>query len=130
MKNIKKIIIVIGVLVIIGLLIWLDIQSSKEIKKTEELTPTPTMVQKPKFDSNNDGGNVDEFTDQEMKIMRLIAILRRKTPLESDIFVMNFNENKNVFNVKLKESVNKTVFENWLKNEGYKEIPEKYFIFE
>jgi len=128
MKKIKNLIIVIiTFLIIIGLLMLANKDFKKNNVKTIEISPTPTIINE--NDSDNNGGGLDEFSDQEKKTMELIAVLRRNCPIKNDNFSLSFDIMKIIFTVEIKEPSGKEYFLSWLKNEGYDEIPIEYFVF-
>jgi len=134
----NKKILIIGFVVfgVIWVVLMIMNRNKGKPKIEEETMPTPTLISIPiRQEKKNlnllieDSIQIPSITEETKKEIEEIKILRNKGLVESDLFSIKFDYQKNKFGVKLKNDSSKNMFDEWIKSNNFSNISLEYFIF-
>ena len=129
--------ILIGIVTVLLILVGISfLINPNNNKKETAAIPTPEMIVIPTREPLNyqsqSGAVYISPTDQEYTEIELIKILRNKTPVETTAFTINYDYDKNVFvvNIKDKSDQNLQLYNQWMKQAGYDRISPQYIAIQ
>ncbi|MBI2465242.1 hypothetical protein HYV64_03805 [Candidatus Shapirobacteria bacterium] len=129
-KNKLLLIALVLLAVVAGLIALFDKPSDEEVKSVPaEKVVIPTRINEPFF---SDTGAKDEpMSDDEYRVGQLINKFRNVCPVNNEFFVVDFDYKIDKFVVYIKDysEKNRLVFQKYLEDAGYIEIPSSWFVY-
>ena len=117
--------------IILFLLGWLVFGKKKktmpETVKTLMVSPTPTEIQQ-RYSDDTGAIYISPTKDEKVEIDEIYD-LRKKSPVETEDFVVDFDYGESIFMVEFKDSEKdnkRGILNEWLKENGYGDISEEF----